>query len=199
MINNEDAITALAYMAVCSNNCRSCSLKDCCRFSIQGDSQLNDDYCAPDALQVYCTNVLKEHIRSADLKDTNMANGASEISKEAVHKELRDETTSILLHLGVPTSLRGFVMLRDAIMLVVEDPNYMMNVTSGLYNIVGERYNCTGECAERLIRYAIEKGSNRSLPGVLDDIFGNSISSEKGKPTNTEFIAGVADVLRRRN
>ncbi len=111
--------------------------------------------------------------------------------------DLNDKITSILTRIGVPCSVLGFRYLREAIALVVKDYDLVYAITSELYPKVAEIFNVTPGRVERAIRHAIEAAWDR---GGLDDqaeIFGNTVSPNKGKPTNSEFIALIADRIIR--
>lgn len=110
--------------------------------------------------------------------------------------KLYDKTTNLLLRAGVPASVIGFDALRQAILLVVEDPGILRQVTKRLYPAAAEKIGTTSPRAERAIRHAIETAWNRGDPDDLNRIFG-AVSPDKGKPTNSEFIAAAAELLRR--
>lgn len=103
---------------------------------------------------------------------------------------------SILLELGVPNSIKGHDLLACAIKIVVESPNMIHRMTRDLYPEVAKRFRGTPSRAERAIRHAIEVSISRSDYETICRYFGNTISPDKGKPTNGEFIARIADVVR---
>ena len=102
----------------------------------------------------------------------------------------------ILHHLGVPAHIIGYQYLTDAIMMAVRDKNVLNRITYVLYPEVANRYVTTPSRVERAIRHAIECAWNRGDVDVLNKVFGNTISIDKGKPTNSEFIALISDRIR---
>ena len=106
-------------------------------------------------------------------------------------------TVSEIMHeLGVPAHIKGYQYLRYAIVLSVEDPKMMSSVTKRLYPAIAERFDTTASRVERAIRHAIEVAWDRGDVDVLSAYFGYTIQVSRGKPTNSEFIAMIADRLR---
>lgn len=101
-----------------------------------------------------------------------------------------------LLELGVPDHLIGHPHLTHAIELVVEDPFRINDITKGLYPALAKDFNSTPSRVERSIRHAIEVCWTRGDIDVLTEYFGNTVDPCKGKPTNSEFIARLANVIR---
>ena len=104
----------------------------------------------------------------------------------------------ILLELGAPDHLVGHPYIIQAILLVVEDGMYIHNITFGLYPQVAAKFDTTAARVERAIRNLIEVTWTRGDWEVLRRYFGNTISADKGKPTNGEFIARIANVVKAR-
>ena len=96
---------------------------------------------------------------------------------------------------GITANIKGYHYLRDAILLVHEDFDLMSRLTTGLYATVANKYNSTPQRVERAMRHAIETAWNRGNIKVLEDFFGYTILEARGKPTNGEFIAMLADKL----
>lgn len=111
-------------------------------------------------------------------------------------KNLEVEVTKIIHEIGVPAHVKGYQYLRDAIMLVVDEINYLGAVTKELYPTIAKKYDTTPSRVERAIRHAIELAWDRGDYDKINKFFGYTISGEKGKPTNSEFIAIIADKLR---
>ncbi len=106
-------------------------------------------------------------------------------------------TISEIMHeIGVPAHIKGYQYLRDAIMLSVSDPEMMSSVTKVLYPTVAKHFKTTSSRVERAIRHAIEVAWDRGDVDVLSSYFGYTIQNERGKPTNSEFIAMISDKLR---
>ena len=102
----------------------------------------------------------------------------------------------VLKDLGVPSSLSGHDYLLCAIDMCVKDRTILKHITEGLYPEIAKRYDTTPSRVERAIRHAIEVAWDRGDIDVLKQYFGNTISSSKCKPTNSEFVACVANCLR---
>ncbi len=111
-------------------------------------------------------------------------------------KNLEVEVTSIMHEIGVPAHIKGYQYLRDAIMMVVKDLDIINSITKQLYPTIAKEYNTTPSRVERAIRHAIEVAWSRGQVDTIDSLFGYTVSIGKGKPTNSEFIAMVADKLR---
>lgn len=104
--------------------------------------------------------------------------------------------TNIIHELGVPAHVKGYHYLRDAIIMVVNDVNLLGGITKELYPAIAAKYNTTPSRVERAIRHAIELAWDRGSVEAFTKFFGYTINRAKGKPTNSEFIAMVADHLR---
>lgn len=104
--------------------------------------------------------------------------------------------SDIMRQIGVPAHIKGYQYLRTAIKLSVDDPEMMGSVTKLLYPTVAKSYNTTSSRVERAIRHAIEVAWDRGDVEVLSSYFGYTIQSQRGKPTNSEFIAMIADKLK---
>lgn len=111
-------------------------------------------------------------------------------------RNLEVEVTNIMHEIGVPAHIKGYQYLRDAIMMVVKDLDIINSITKQLYPSIAREYNTTPSRVERAIRHAIEVAWSRGQVETIDALFGYTVSVGKGKPTNSEFIAMVADKLR---
>lgn len=109
--------------------------------------------------------------------------------------DLETEITNIIHEIGVPAHIKGYMYLREAITMVVND----MELLSALYPSIAKKYNTTASRVERAIRHAIEVAWGRGQVDAINKLFGYTIHNEKGKPTNSEFIAIIADKLRLKN
>ena len=98
--------------------------------------------------------------------------------------------------MGVPAHIKGYQYLRTAILLTIEDSDIINSVTKVLYPTVAKKYDTTTSRVERAIRHAIEVAWNRGKMDTIDELFGYTINNGKGKPTNSEFIALIADKIR---
>lgn len=117
--------------------------------------------------------------------------------EEEIH--LEDKVTDIIHEIGIPAHIKGYHYLRDAIMMAVEDMDVLNAITKILYPSVAKKNQTTSSRVERAIRHAIEVAWTRGKIEVIDDLFGYTVSSGKGKPTNSEFIALIADKIRLEN
>ena len=104
--------------------------------------------------------------------------------------------TNVIHEVGVPAHIKGYQYLREAIIMVVKDIDVINQITKQLYPEIAERYHTTPSRVERAIRHAIEVAWGRGRQDVVENIFGYTVSASKGKPTNSEFIAMIADKLR---
>lgn len=118
-------------------------------------------------------------------------------NKPAVtEKNLEAQITRIIHEIGIPAHIKGYLYLREAIYMVIEDMDYLGAITKELYPKIAERFNTTPSRVERAIRHAIEVAWTRGKVDTINKLFGYTISNNKGKPTNSEFIALIADKLR---
>ena len=104
--------------------------------------------------------------------------------------------TEVIHEVGVPAHIKGYVYLREAIMLNIKDMEVINAVTKILYPAIAKKFNTTPSRVERAIRHAIEVAWDRGDIETLQNFFGYTVSNAKGKPTNSEFIAMIADRLR---
>lgn len=109
---------------------------------------------------------------------------------------LEVEVTNVLHEIGVPAHIKGYQYLREAISLVVGNMDLLSGITKELYPFIAEKFNTTPTRVERAIRHAIEVAWSRGRVDTINKLFGFTVHDEKGKPTNGEFIAMVADKLR---
>lgn len=110
--------------------------------------------------------------------------------------DLKTNVTNIMHDIGVPAHIKGYLYLREAIMMVYEDIELLGSITKILYPDIAKKYNTTASRVERAIRHAIEVAWNRGNIDSITELFGYTINVSKAKPTNSEFIAMVADKLR---
>ena len=111
-------------------------------------------------------------------------------------KNLEALVTNIIHEVGVPAHIKGYQYLREAIIMVVKDIDVINQITKSLYPKIAFKFETTPSRVERAIRHAIEVAWGRGDPKTVENIFGYTISAAKGKPTNSEFIAMIADKLR---
>ncbi|PFQ44034.1 sporulation transcription factor Spo0A [Bacillus cereus] len=111
-------------------------------------------------------------------------------------KNLDASITSIIHEIGVPAHIKGYMYLREAISMVYNDIELLGSITKVLYPDIAKKYNTTASRVERAIRHAIEVAWSRGNIDSISSLFGYTVSMSKAKPTNSEFIAMVADKLR---
>lgn len=146
-------------------------------------------------LKPFNMDVLVERIRL-------LGNGAvpapsvSSLSRVTKKSSLEADVTGIIHEIGIPAHIKGYHYLREAIMMVVEDVDLLGSVTKILYPRIAEKFDTTSSRVERAIRHAIEVAWSRNNIDTVKKFFGYTVNTERGKPTNSEFIALVADRLR---
>lgn len=121
-----------------------------------------------------------------------------ELFKEA-SDDIETQVTKIIHRIGVPAHIKGYQYLRTAIIMSINDNDVINSVTKILYPTVAKQYNTTPSRVERAIRHAIEVAWDRGDVDTLNRYFGYTVQSSRGKPTNSEFIAIISDLLRLRN
>ena len=119
-----------------------------------------------------------------------------EISDNKSPENLEELVTNVIHEVGVPAHIKGYQYLREAIMMVIKDIDVLNQITKSLYPQIAQRFNTTPSRVERAIRHAIEVAWGRGEQDMVENIFGYTVSASKGKPTNSEFIAMIADKLR---
>ena len=134
----------------------------------------------------------KPIIISKEVKN-NYVDIKTQASKEEI---LEVKVTNIIHEIGVPAHIKGYQYLRDGIMMAVNNIEIINQITKQLYPDLAKKYKTTPSRVERAIRHAIEVAWNRGQIETVDAIFGYTVNSNKGKPTNSEFIAMIADKLR---
>lgn len=147
------------------------------------------DLCIP---KPYDTASLISHIESI----TRRKNQSPEEQKSEAALDMEAQVTKIIHQIGVPAHIKGYQYLRTAILMTIDDNDIINSVTKILYPTVAKKYQTTTSRVERAIRHAIEVAWDRGDVDVLNSYFGYTIQNSRGKPTNSEFIAMIADNLR---
>ena len=135
------------------------------------------------------------HVTNAITKKATMENTMNQVI-ENKGTSLEVEITNIIHEIGVPAHIKGYQYIRYAIAMVVHNIDLLSAVTKELYPEIAKEYNTTPSRVERAIRHAIEVAWNRGKIDTIDKLFGYTVHTDKGKPTNSEFIAIIADKLR---
>lgn len=120
----------------------------------------------------------------------------SDKSIDFYNSNLQVSISKLLHDLGIPSHIKGYQFLRDAVNMLFEDPNMIGGITKELYPELANKYNTTVSRVERSIRHAVEVSWNRGDIDLMEKIFGHSVDIDRAKPTNSEFIVTIADKLR---
>lgn len=145
-------------------------------------------------LKPYNTASLCSHIES--LTKSRIAGAPMTANDDSRTPDIETQVTKIIHQIGVPAHIKGYQYLRTAILLTVKDSDIINSVTKILYPSVAKKYQTTTSRVERAIRHAIEVAWDRGDVDTLNSYFGYTIQNNRGKPTNSEFIAMIADNLR---
>ena len=119
-----------------------------------------------------------------------------ESKSEYLERNLESDVTAMIHEIGVPAHIKGYQYLRDAIILSVQDMEMLNSITKILYPTIAKKHQTTSSRVERAIRHAIEVAWSRGNMDTINDLFGYTINTGKGKPTNSEFVALIADRIR---
>ncbi len=148
-------------------------------------------------LKPYNIDSLCQHILSlAASRSAVDQDAASTAETDDKTPDIETQVTRIIHQIGVPAHIKGYQYLRTAILLTVRDSEIINSVTKVLYPSVAKKYQTTTSRVERAIRHAIEVAWDRGDVDTLNSYFGYTIQNNRGKPTNSEFIAMIADNLR---
>ena len=132
----------------------------------------------------------------SEKKETVKKNTVEEAVKKVQERDLEQDVTDMIHEIGVPAHIKGYQYLRESIMMAVEDNSMLSFITKVLYPTIAKKFQTTPSRVERAIRHAIEVAWSRGRMETLDALFGYTINTGKGKPTNSEFIALIADRIR---
>ena len=124
------------------------------------------------------------------------AKSSSEHVMQLLERNLEMDVTNVIHEIGVPAHIKGYQYLRDAIIMSVNDMEMLNSITKILYPTIAKKHQTTPSRVERAIRHAIEVAWSRGKLDAIDEMFGYTVNSGKGKPTNSEFIALIADKIR---
>lgn len=147
-----------------------------------------------EALMKLCTATDEEVRKEAREEIQYLLQGKKAVPAPADPEE---QIRQILLELGAPDHLLGHPYVIEGILLVVQDRTYINNITFGLYPQLAAHFDTTASRVERAIRHLVEVTWTRGDMDVIAKYFGNTVSMDKGKPTNGEFIARLANVVKK--
>ena len=150
------------------------------------------DYLAKIAL---ATN---DYERKAALDKLSMLERMTPEAETKKKKSLQRQISDLLLEIGVPDNLLGYKYITRAVELIYNDDSYANNIYDGLYSAIAAEFGTTAGRVERAIRHAVESAWDRGDMAFLEEIFGNTISLGKGKPTNSQFLTRAANIIRQR-
>lgn len=151
-------------------------------------------------LKPFDLEILGKRIRSLTLdgpvNQPSIPSSVASVTNAGSRVNLGAEVTSMMHQIGIPAHVKGYQYIRDAILMVVEDVSLLGAVTKELYPAIAKKYDTAPSRVERGIRHAIELAWERGHTDTLKRIFGYSMNIERQKPTNSEFVALLADKLR---
>ena len=177
-------------------------LKELKYLNIEKDVIVATSYNAPDTIRKVSEYGVNYYIlKPFDLTDLEdkILDTFQEVGKKSInifHNNLQISISKILHELGMPSHIKGYQYVREAITLVYNNPEIVGGITKELYPELASRFDTTVSRVERAIRHAIEVSWNRGDWDLMEDVFGHSVDIDKAKPTNSEFIVTVADKLR---
>ena len=141
--------------------------------------------------------VCRGRIKAAGAVHTDVKKVQPYLDKETyIEQNLETDVTQMLHEIGIPAHIKGYQYLRDAIIMSVRDTEMLSSVTKILYPTIAKTHKTTPSRVERAIRHAIEVAWGRGELDTLNSLFGYTVNGGKGKPTNSEFIALIADKIR---
>lgn len=153
-------------------------------------SNLGADYFIMKPFELQLLLKISKELFKPIIKKNNSVNFSNDVDNLDV------EITSILHEIGVPAHIKGYLYIREAITMVFHNIEILGSITKSLYPVIAKKYKTTSSRVERAIRHAIEVAWNRGNVDAISQIFSYTISYNKSKPTNSEFIAMLADKLR---
>lgn len=132
-----------------------------------------------------------------DKQQRKQREGMSEEQKQFLFESaLENDVTKLIREIGIPAHIKGYQYIREGIIMSVKDPEMLNYITKFLYPTIAQKYRTTTSSVERAIRHAIEVAWDRGKLDSMEELFGYNVNSGKGKPTNSEFIALLADKFR---
>lgn len=149
-------------------------------------------------LKPFNNEILLNQIKNVRKTETKVENKKEKTEQEIGErqKNLEERVTELLHEMGIPAHIKGYHYLREAIMMAVDDMDVLNAITKILYPTVAKKYQTTSSRVERAIRHAIEVAWSRGKLDTIEELFGYTVSTGKGKPTNSEFIALISDTIQ---
>ena len=141
-------------------------------------------------------NALTHRIREACGQASDAPAPQSRVSLPGRAPTIDEKLASLFLTIGIPAHIKGYAFLREAVKMVIENPDVINRITKELYPGIGKRFNTSASKVERAIRHAIEVAWSRGRIDTLNKAFGCRVATKEDKPTNGEFIAMLSDKFR---
>jgi len=156
-------------------------------FSLGADYYIMKPY-SPEILYKRLVQLVKQGNEDEDIQSVHV--------NELGEQNMENDVTEIIREIGIPAHIKGYQYIREGIIMSIKDINMLNYITKLLYPTIAKKYKTTSSSVERAIRHAIEVAWGRGKIDVIENMFGYTVSAGKGKPTNSEFIALIADKLR---
>ena len=131
--------------------------------------------------------------KARKLSDSEWEKMKEELLKDAENSK---KIHNLLIEIGIPTSMKGYGYLKKAIMFCLEDPRMQKNLVDGLYSIIAKEYGSSWQNVERNMRTAVKEAFKKGNKEKLEEIFQNTCYSNKGRPTNSKFLAGIVEYIK---
>ena len=148
-------------------------------------------------LRMFQEKVTVEDATLISQSDSDSDSNSEDVSSNLVDENLiREQITSLIHEIGIPAHIKGYNYIRESLLLLFKDLEAIDDITKYLYPTIAKKFNTTPSRVERAIRHAIEVAWSRGNTDILEELFGYTINSDRGKPTNSEFLAIIADGLR---
>lgn len=148
-------------------------------------------------LRMFQEKVTVEDATLSFQSDSDSDSNSEDVSSNSVNEHfMRNQITSVIHEIGIPAHIKGHNYIRESLLLLFNDITAIDFITKYLYPTIAKQFDTTPSRVERAIRHAIEIAWSRGNPDILEERFGYTINSDKGKPTNSEFLAIIADGLR---
>lgn len=148
-------------------------------------------------MKPYSVEILyKRILQLTSKKEGQNKSSESDLYLETGEQNMENDVTDIIREIGIPAHIKGYQYIREGIIMAIKDVNMLNYITKLLYPSIAKKYKTTSSSVERAIRHAIEVAWGRGKIDVIENMFGYTVSAGKGKPTNSEFIALIADKLR---
>ena len=141
-------------------------------------------------------NALTQRIREACGQASDAPAPQNRVSLPGRAPSIDEKLASLFLTIGIPAHIKGYAFLREAVKMVIENPDVINRITKELYPGIGKRFNTSASKVERAIRHAIEVAWSRGRIDTLNKAFGCRVATKEDKPTNGEFIAMLSDKFR---